>query len=187
MNAKQQTKISKRLSLILRHNPQSIGIQLDSSGWAKIDELLQALNSHGIQINHDILTQVVNDNPKKRFEFNASESQIRARQGHSLKVDLGYQPTTPPDKLYHGTPEKFLTSIFKQGLQKQQRHHVHMSEDIPLMLEVAKRRGVPSLLEINAGEMVKHGHHFFHTDNDVWLTDNIPPEFITRINIPSTK
>jgi len=125
MNAKQQTKISKRLSLILRHNPQSIGIQLDSSGWA--------------------------------------------------------------NKLYHGTPEKFLTSIFKQGLQKQQRHHVHMSEDIPLMLEVAKRRGVPSLLEINAGEMVKQGHHFFHTDNDVWLTDNIPPEFITRINTPSTK
>lgn len=141
MNKNQQTRISKRLSLILRHNPQSIGLSLGENGWVK--------------------------------------EHIRARQGHSVEIDLGYTPTTPPDLLYHGTPKKFVDAILEEGLKKQRRHHVHMSENIPLMLEVARRRGEPRLLEINAKQMVDEGHEFYLTDNNVWLCSYIPPKFIT--------
>ena len=182
MNSKTQIKISKRLSLVLRHNPQSIGITLDDSGWTNVHTLLKNLNDHGVKVSQDMIQTVVNENPKKRFEFNDGKTLIRARQGHSVDVDLGYEATTPPDTLYHGTPEKFLPSILKEGLTKQQRHHVHLSTNIPLMLEVARRRGSASLLKINAKQMHNDGHTFYVTENDVWLTDHIPTQYLKQID-----
>ena len=187
MNTKQQVKISKRLSLVLRHNPQSIGITLDPSEWAEVTPLINALNTHGTNITRNTLTKIVDENPKKRFEFDESNTKIRARQGHSVKVELGYTPNTPPNKLYHGTPLKFLDSIMKQGLQKQQRLHVHMSENIPLMLEVARRRGEPRLIEINAKKMFADGHQFYLTENDVWLCESIPNQYLKEVNLEQLK
>lgn len=184
---KQQTKISKRLSLILRHDPDSVGLNLDESGWAEVKELITALNNKGIDLDEDRLKSIVFNNPKKRFEFDVSGQKIRARQGHSINVDLGYSPSQPPDKLYHGTPSKFLESIKNEGLKKQQRHHVHMSEDIPLMIEVARRRGIPRLLEINAKEMSADGYQFYRTDNDVWLCENIPSKYLKEVNPETIK
>lgn len=177
-----QVKISKRLSLILRHNPQSVGVVLDASGWTSIKELLDALNQHGTKINHDILDTIVAENPKKRFEFDETRTHIRARQGHSVEVELGYTATIPPDKVYHGTPERFLSSILAEGIKKLKRHHVHLSTNIPLMLEVARRRGSASLLEIDAKQMHEDGFEFFVTKNDVWLSDNIPPQYLKKID-----
>ena len=182
MTPKTQVKISKRLSLVLRHNPQSIGITLDPSGWASVDDLLKRLNDKGVRIDRQILQTIVAENPKKRFEFNADQTSIRARQGHSVNVDLGYQSTTPPDILYHGTAEKFLVPILKEGLKKQQRHHVHLSTNIPLMLEVARRRGKASLIEIDAKQMHQDGYEFYVTENDVWLSEHIPPQYIKHID-----
>ncbi len=180
MNTKLQTKISKRLSLILRHKPESIGITLDENGWTDVDDLLEALNRNGARLTLEILETIVAENPKKRFEFDGSRTLIRARQGHSIEIDLGYNATTPPDLLYHGTAERFLESILSEGLTKQQRHHVHMSTDIPLMLEVARRRGKAALLEINAKQMQQDGHEFFVTENKVWLTDHVPTQYLTQ-------
>lgn len=186
MNPKSQVKISKRLSLVLRHNPQSIGITLDESGWTEVKELVQRLQKHGVNISDEILQTIVDENPKKRFEFNEDKTLIRARQGHSVDVDLGYQAVTPPDTLYHGTPEKFIPAILKEGLSKQKRHHVHLSTNIPLMLEVARRRGSASLLEIDAKQMHNNGHTFYVTENDVWLTDHIPPGYLKQIDPTQT-
>ncbi|MGJ8656637.1 MAG: RNA 2'-phosphotransferase [Akkermansiaceae bacterium] len=187
MNTKQQTKISKRLSLILRHNPQSVGLELAPNGWVKIADLLQALKSKGTHLNELMLKTLVTENPKQRFEFDESKSSIRARQGYSVKVDLGYTPSNPPELLYHGTPSKYIDSILQEGLKKQQRHHVHMSENIPLMLEVARRRGQPRLIEINAKKMHEEGHQFFVTENQVWLSEYIPTKFIRQIDIETIK
>ena len=179
MNKNQQTKISKRLSLILRHNPQSVGLSLGENGWVEVQPLLDALTERNVTIDEQILNTVVNNCAKQRFEFDQTKEHIRARQGHSVEIDLGYTPTTPPDLLYHGTPKKFVDAILEEGLKKQRRHHVHMSENIPLMLEVARRRGEPRLLEINAKQMADEGHEFYLTDNNVWLCSYIPPKFIT--------
>ena len=182
MTTTNHKRISKRLSLILRHEPQSVGLQLDDNGWVAVDALIAALRARGTRIDRDLLNDVVRTNPKKRFEFDATQHLIRARQGHPVNVDLGYTPTTPPEFLYHGTPERFLPSILNEGLEKMQRHDVHLSTNVPLMLEVARRRGAAALLRIDALRMHAAGHLFYRTENDVWLTNQVPPEYITPIH-----
>lgn len=180
MNTQTTKRISKFLSLVLRHQPQTIGIELDSSGWVDVAVLLTAMNEHpaGKPLSAEVLDEVVTSNDKQRFEFSPDRKRIRARQGHSVDVDLGYQPATPPETLLHGTPDRFVSSIRASGLKKMKRHHVHMHVDTETSLSVGARRGKPVLLKIRAGEMHQSGHKFFVTENNVWLTDHVPPEFI---------
>ena len=167
-------KASKFLSYVLRHNPQSIGLFLDpNGGWADVKELIRLSN-----ITMDTLQTVVRTNNKKRFEFNADRTKIRASQGHSVEVDLGYSPSQPPSKLYHGTAKQNLDSIRATGINKGTRQHVHLSADIQTAMKVGSRWGDPVALEIDAGKMAADGHTFFISTNGVWLTDHIPPEYI---------
>lgn len=170
--------ISKFLSLVLRHNPDKIGITLDEQGWTAIDILLQKMNAHDKKVTIDRLREVVATNDKKRFAFNDDETQIRANQGHSITVDLQYEAITPPEFLYHGTVPRFMREIQKQGLRKMSRHHVHLSEDRTTATRVGARRGVPSILVVRSGEMHEKGYEFYKSENDVWLTDNVPAEYI---------
>ncbi len=180
MNPNQAKRTSKFLSLVLRHQPQTIGIKLDSSGWVSVDELLAAINRHpnNIKLDRKSLEQVVSDNDKQRFEFSEDCSSIRARQGHSVNVDLGYPPATPPETLLHGTPRKFVAPILETGLKKMNRHHVHLHTDLKTATAVGARRGDSVLLTVRSGEMHRAGFIFFVTENGVWLTDHVPPEFI---------
>lgn len=170
--------LSKFLSLVLRHDPGKIGITLDEAGWVAVDELLRGCAAHGSPVTREQLDTVVVSSDKQRFAFSEDRSRIRANQGHSVAVDLGYAPATPPNVLYHGTPERFLEAIRGAGLQKMQRHHVHLSESPQVTLEAGARRGRAVLLTIKAKEMAVAGHAFFVTPNRVWLTDSVPVEFL---------
>ena len=178
MNKHESKKISKFLSLVLRHQPQTIGITLDDNGWVEIDELLKGMASAKRHVTRDQLKNVVSSNDKQRFTLSDDGRRIRAKQGHSIDVDLGYQPATPPEHLCHGTPERFVPLIRDSGLKKIKRHHVHMHADQNLATEVGGRRGKPILLIVRSLEMHRAGHEFFVTENDVWLTDHVPAEFI---------
>ena len=171
-------KISRFLSLVLRHDPNKIGIQLDEEGWIDVDRLLNQLKNHGKNVDFDQLCEVVETNDKKRFAFNEDKTRIRANQGHSIKVDLQYEALQPPEYLYHGTVAKFMDAIKKNGLLKMSRHHVHLSESLETATKVGARRGHPIILTVNSGEMAKEGYLFYKSDNGVWLTDTVPPEFI---------
>ena len=175
---KENIHLSKLLSYILRHKPQEYGIVLDESGYANVDELINKLSAHNENINFEILQHIVDTNNKKRFAFNEDGTKIRASQGHSVEVELGYTEQQPPAILYHGTVEKFLAPILKDGLQKMQRHHVHLSADTTTATKVAERRGTPIILEIKAGEMHAAGYTFYVSANGVWLTEHVPPKFI---------
>src|ERR1043165_520473 len=174
VNQKETVKISKFLNLILRHEPERVGIKLDSAGWVPVDELLGALNLHGVLLTLEELNHVVATNDKKRFAFSEDGSKIRANQGHSVEVALKYPPEVPPEFLYHGTPEKFLESIRASGLNKGERHDVHLSPDQTTAAKVGQRRGRPIILKIRAGEMHRKGHIFRRSANDVWLVDYVP-------------
>jgi len=174
------TQHSKFLSLILRHKPGSVGLTLDDAGWVEVDALLKALDERGRGMSRDDLNQVVADNNKKRFEFNEDGTRIRARQGHSVEVELGYQPKAPPAVLYHGTAERFLEAIFREGLQKMSRHHVHLSATTDTARQVGGRHGKPVILEVRAQEMAEAGFQFFETDNHVWLVDSVPTQYFQR-------
>ena len=158
---KNTVKLSKFLSLVLRHKPQTIGITLDKNGWTDVKILLQKMNDYGKKIDIQTLKEVVANNNKKRFAFNEKGDKIRANQGHSISIDLGYTPQTPPYILYHGTVERFLGSIFTTGLEKRKRHHVHLSANLETALNVGKRRGKPIILLVDAKTMHEDGFPFF--------------------------
>jgi len=172
--------ISKFMSLVLRHKPEDIGLQLDEHGWAKVDELISKMNTRGIPINFEIINEVVETNDKKRFAFNEDKTLIRASQGHSIEVELNLPEKVPPDTLYHGTATKYLDSILKSGLQKQNRRHVHLSATIETAKAVGSRHGKPVVLVINAKQMLVTGFKFYLSENKVWLTDVVPVEYITQ-------
>jgi putative RNA 2'-phosphotransferase len=179
MKPQRLKEISKRLSYVLRHRPDSVGLELETNGWVGVEVLLLAFERSGQTISLEALKHVVADNDKQRFEFSADGSLIRARQGHSVEVDLGYQPAIPPDVLYHGTAIHNLDSIFENGLLKGKRHHVHLSTNKETMIRVGMRHGKPVLLSVDATQMHKDGRQFFVTGNDVWLTECVPPKYIT--------
>lgn len=173
-------KLGKFLSLVLRHRPERIGIQLDGNGWTDVNTLLQKMNDFGKVIDLETLEFIVENNNKKRYAFNAEKDKIRANQGHSLQVDLGYQVQPPPDILYHGTASRFVDSILKTGLQKRNRHHVHLSKDLDTALNVGQRHGKPVIFEVLSKEMHQDGFDFFVSTNAVWLTDEVPTKYLRR-------
>ncbi|MEN7551770.1 RNA 2'-phosphotransferase [Rapidithrix thailandica] len=180
MNEKQTTKLSKFLSLVLRHQPETIGIQLDENGWTEVATLLEKMNKYGKKIHLKQLHEVVATNNKKRFAFNGDQTLIRANQGHSVKVDLGYSPQQPPETLFHGTGHRSVDSIFRTGLEKRDRHHVHLSVDEQTARKVGQRHGKPVILEVLSGQMYKDGFEFFVSDNGVWLTEKIPAIYLRK-------
>ncbi|MCO8579877.1 RNA 2'-phosphotransferase [Burkholderia multivorans] len=182
MNRKQLTDISKFLSFVLRHAPESIGIQLNSEGWASIDSLLVGATTQPFTLNREILQIVVSGNDKKRFEISTDNQWIRAVQGHtSPSVQREYLENQPPAFLYHGTVERFFDSILKKGLQPGARHHVHLSANIETAISVGRRRGKPIVLKIDSSRMYYQGFKFFLTENGVWLTATVPVDFIERL------
>ncbi len=180
--AQKTKKLSKALSYVLRHRPESVELTLEEGGWPNVDLLCKAMSNSGRTLTREILTQVVADNDKQRFEFDSNKDRIRARQGHSVEIDLLYDPVEPPDVLYHGTAKHQLESIFEKGLIKGNRHHVHMSTNRITMLAVGARHGKPALLSIDSKSMYADSHQFFVTGNLVWLTDHVPPEYLTIID-----
>lgn len=177
---KQHIRISKFLSLVLRHAPDEIGLKLDSTGWTDIEHLITKMNDNGQPIDLEILKRVVKTNNKKRFAFNEDKTKIRANQGHSIKVEHGFTPINPPDVLYHGTGEKNEANILKSGLDKGKRHHVHLSQNVEIALVVGKRHGKPIVFEVNSNEMYSDGFGFYKSKNDVWLTDKVPSKYLKK-------
>ena len=176
---------SKFLSLVLRHQPELIGIVLDDAGWTDVDTLLAKARSKGTSITRDELAEIVKSSDKQRFALSPDGTRIRANQGHSVEVELDLPPTPPPAVLLHGTVDKFLESIRKTGLVKGSRHHVHLSADLETASKVGERRGKPVLLEIRADAMADAGHVFYRSANGVWLVDHVPPEFIVFPTVPT--
>jgi putative RNA 2'-phosphotransferase len=178
MDDSRQVRVSKFLSLVLRHRPELIGISLDSAGWVPVRELLEAMARHGEGIGEDELREVVATSDKKRFALSEDGLLIRASQGHSVEVELGYEPATPPEVLFHGTVERFVESIRREGLVKGRRHHVHLSADEETARRVGERHGRALILRVRAGEMWRAGLKFYLSANGVWLTERVGREFI---------
>ncbi len=178
MNEKQKKKIGKFMSLILRHNPQKIGIELDDAGWASVDELLQGLKRKRHALSFEQLEDIVATNDKKRYRFNEDKTRICANQGHSLKLDLELEEVEPPEVLYHGTASRFMKSIRQQGLIKGSRHHVHLSLEKETARNVGMRHGIPIILAVSSGAMSRAGYPFYRSENGVWLVESVPPKYL---------
>lgn len=171
-------EISKFLSYVLRHAPESIGLRLDPNGWAEVPELLEKASAAGKSFDLATLRAVVLENDKQRFTLSQDERRIRAAQGHSVVVDLAVAEREPPAVLYHGTASRNLDAIFAEGLKPGQRRQVHLSLDPDTARKVGARHGKPVVLTVDAARMYGEGFTFFRADNGVWLTDHVPAAFL---------
>ena len=178
MRKQKTVKLSKLLSYVLRHRPDAVGLELGPGGWVDVEMLLEGLAAHQDPISREELEEIVRTCDKQRFALSPDGLSIRANQGHSAPVDLGYEPRSPPEVLFHGTVRRFLASIRAQGLLRGQRHHVHLSSSVETAKQVGGRRGRPVVLEVRACEMVQDGHVFYVSPNGVWLTEHVPPRYI---------
>jgi len=174
-------EISKYLSLILRHKPELIGLELNSEGWSNLDKLIEKSKvSQGITLDRETIKSIVKDSDKKRFEISNDDINIRAVQGHSTTtVNIAFKQLIPPQYLYHGTAQRFIDSIKEQGLISKDRQYVHLTENKETALSVGKRYGKPELLIIDALQMHNDGFEFFQAENNVWLVKHVPVKFIT--------
>lgn len=180
MDEKRLVKTSKMLARILRHDPDRVGVTLDEAGWVRIDVLLAALAAKGNRLTRVELDHVVTTNNKRRFGYSPDGLSIRANQGHTVAVDLGLAAAVPPHVLYHGTADRHLAAIFREGLRPMARQDVHLSADTETATRVGARHGRPVVLTVNAAAMAAAGHEFRVSENGVWLTDAVPPQYLSR-------
>jgi putative RNA 2'-phosphotransferase len=176
-----QTRTSKFISLVLRHDPSAADVTLDEGGWADVEELLDGLARHGHSISRENLLDIVRTDAKQRYALSDEGRRIRANQGHSIQVDLGLEPAPPPEVLFHGTARRFAEAIGREGLKAMGRHHVHLSPDETTARAVGQRHGRPVIFRVAAGEMARRGHAFYRSANGVWLVDAVPAEFLAEV------
>ena len=172
---------SKYMSLILRHKPDAIGITLDEYGWANVDELIAGIAKDN-EFNMEILEEIVRTDEKQRYSFNEDKTLIRANQGHSIPVDVELEEKEPPEILYHGTGEKYVSSIDAQGLIPKSRLYVHLSKDEETAVKVGSRHGKPVIYIVKAKQMYEDGYKFYISENGVWLTKEVPVKYLEKQN-----
>ena len=178
---KNDVKLGKFLSLVLRHRPETAGVTLDEHGWAEVRALLRGICDTGRQIDMETLERIVREDNKQRYSFNEDHTMIRANQGHSLPVDVELREAKPPRYLYHGTAVRFLSAIQTEGVKKMTRQYVHLSSDCQTAIAVGRRYGAPAVLKIDAEAMAQNGVTFYLSENGVWLCDYVPPEYFSVI------
>lgn len=172
--------LGRYMSLILRHKPQVIGISLDEHGWANVEELIAGIAVNN-EFDREILEEIVRTDNKQRYSFNEDKTLIRANQGHSIPVDVELEELTPPDYLWHGTGEKYVASIDETGLKPKSRLYVHLSGDQETAVKVGTRHGKPVIYRVKSGAMAKAGYPFYCSKNGVWLTKEVPVEFLEKL------
>ena len=174
---KQEKKISKHLSYLLRHSKNIVN--MDEYGYVDIKDLIDYINNtNDLLFSIEELQNLVETNNKNRFKYNIDKTKLKACQGHSIDIKLELQSLKPKHKLYHGTSVKNLKNILEFGIQKMSRHHVHLSKDIETAKNVGSRHGKPIILELDTAKMHLDSINFYKSENDVWLVDYVNPKYI---------
>lgn len=173
-------RASRFLSLILRHKPEAVGIQLDEHGWANVNELLQGMAPQ-YPMDFATLEKIVRTDNKQRYSFNEDKTLIRANQGHSIPVDVELDEMEPPEFLWHGTGEKYVASIDVSGLLPKSRLYVHLSADPRTAVQVGRRHGTPVVYRVLSGQMHADGYTFYRSKNGVWLIKQVPAPYLEKL------
>ena len=174
--------LSKYLSLILRHKPEAIGITLDEHGWANVEDLINGISKTN-PFDIKMLEEIVSTDEKQRYSFNEDKTLIRANQGHSIPVDVELEKVAPPRYLWHGTAEKYVESIDKNGLIPKSRLYVHLSADKETAIKVGSRHGNPVIYRVHSGDMAQNLFDFYLSKNGVWLTETVPVKYLDKLSV----
>lgn len=174
--------VSKYLSYLLRHAPESIGLEMDNHGWVSVDQLIDRLNAGGkYEISLKDIRNIVANDAKGRFRLDEGFKRIKACQGHTIAwVEPELTIAAPPHFLYHGTTVKALEKIEACGfISRMQRHAVHMQAELePAWASAVRWHAKPVVLKIDSARMYEDGFSFGISDNGVWCTEQVPAEYI---------
>ena len=176
--------LGRFMSYVLRHHPEAAGLTLDGEGWADVDKLMEGMTKAGHPIDRETLERIVRENNKKRYTLSEDGRRIRANQGHSVDVHIEMEKRTPPERLYHGTADRFLDSIKEQGIRRMARQYVHLSPNVPTAVNVGSRHGKPVVLAIDTAQMTADGFDFFISANGVWQSEDIPWRYVSEVISP---
>lgn len=164
---------SRKLAYLLRHD---CGYRYETGGWRFVSDLID---------NHSFTSEeieaIVSTDAKGRFELNRDKTKVRALYGHSVEIELMLHSQCPPEFLYHGTASKYISSIMHCGLLPKARLYVHLTEDIKVAAMTGSRHGEPIVLKMLSNLMYSDGYIFHRLDNGVWLTKEVPIEYIDII------
>lgn len=179
-NSNSAVRISRYISMILRHHPEKAGVSLDEHGWADVDALIAGV-SKVHPLTRELLEEIVRTDDKQRYSFSEDGTRIRANQGHSVHVDVELARKEPPEYLFHGTGQKYTAFIDRQGLLPRGRLYVHLSSDTETAQKVGVRHGTPVIYRVASGKMARDGFAFFLSVNQVWLTPMVPAEYLEKM------
>ena len=169
-------RVSKQLSLMLRHRPGEFGIKVDRWGYANLQEVLKSLQERDRSLTQNDIELVVNDSKKKRFEI--KEVRIRACYGHTFPIDLGLDPITPPEFLYKGVEMQVVETVLREGLKPNDRQFVHLSVDLDVAERLGGgREGNGAVIRINAKRSHLAGVRFYDCGPTI-LTLEVPSDFV---------
>lgn len=179
--AKNDVRLGRFISYVLRHHPEKIHLHMDHHGWVHTDELIRQMNQYGYVIDQQTLDRIVATNNKHRYSYNADHTLIRANQGHSIPVDVEMPECVPPDVLYHGTGVKSVSAILKEGIRPMGRLYVHLSPDQKTAEMVGRRHGEAAIFAVDTRRMHEDGVVFYLSANHVWQTEYVAPQYLKRI------
>lgn len=179
-----KTKLSKTVSYILRHHPESFDLKLAADASVKTDKLLAALQKKFNDISKADLVELVENDAKGRFSFLDDNERIRANYGHSIeRVNPDYEAVKPPEYLYHGTTPEVKNKILTSGIKPMGRNYVHLSAGVKEAEKVARRRtNQPVIFKIETLRAFHEGQNFYKTAEDIYLTDQISADYLLLLN-----
>jgi len=172
-------RISKLLSLALRHDPSALGLKIDREGWAEVDAVLKGLERAGFRVDAAVLKALVELDDKGRFELR--NGRIRARYGHSIDVSISYPEDATSAALYHGTSQDFLPAILREGILPMKRRYVHLAVDVETACLNAARRPRPVVLAVDAQCLRRRGYRVYIASHKIRLVQYVPPECVEKI------
>lgn len=163
----------RKLTYALRHAPDQYGLEMDREGWIDLSKFLRAMG-----ITMEQLELVMANMDKKRFEVR--DGRIRAFYGHSTGERIEKKAATPPETLYHGTTPFAAFIIRREGIKPMGRQYAHLSSTPDTARTVGGRRDQnPIILTVDARKAHREGIRFYPGNEDIWLADHVPPEYIS--------
>ena len=173
------SRISKLLSLMLRHRPDEFGLEIDAYGYAPLDQVVQGVQERYAEITEADVVDLVKAPGQYRFELN--EFGVRALYGHSFFVDMDGEPMDPPERLYMGTTRSAAQRFAREGISPGDRYYVHLSLTREAAESHSHQRDTPCVVEILAAKAHEEGCRFF-ARGAVVLTEEIPASCIGPIH-----
>jgi putative RNA 2'-phosphotransferase len=173
-------RLSRFLSLVLRHRAHSFGLDVDAEGFVRMDDLLDLIAERQRSldwVDAEHIEALVGREGRHRFEIRGDK--VRATYGHSFERPIRYEPADPPEQLYISVPRAKLAEIRSRGIHPVGRQYVHLSVDPEEADEIGRHHDpTPTRVTVEARTAQGKGILFHHPADGIYLVASLPPDVL---------